>query len=237
MLPIHVLRRIIAISIFFGFCSSKTIGQVAYLEGAVVKMPVVVVGETLYSVDLSIIPGRDPIAFSLAAAFEISAGDTNNVPYLEGAVLKIPTIIVDGTDFFVDLNLINDNPIEFQLGDFGSRLGGQPEQREALRAEALRLFEQNLAVQIVSGRCIVCHVQGGLASGAIIVFERQSTSSTEHNFQVLSSFVQSRNDAVSYMLSKVSGSDHIGGVQIPAGSTEYVNLEAFLNTLNSSFGK
>jgi len=84
-------------------------------------MPVVVVGTLQFSVDLSLNIGSDPITFSLAAAAETSGGDTTNAAFLNGTVLNIPTLAINGTAFFVDLTLTSNAPVTFELTNFGAK--------------------------------------------------------------------------------------------------------------------
>lgn len=211
----------------------STIAQVATLEGTVIKMPVVVVGDTQFSVDLSLNIGSDPITFSLAAAAPTSGGDTTNAPFLEGTVLKIPTLVVNGVDFFVDLTLISDNPVTLQLSNIGANPVA-PTSAE-LRAVALDLFTQNIDQPIINSRCVVCHVQGGNAGATPLIYQRQSATSTANNFGVIESYLQSRPNGVQTILSKASGAvAHGGGTQLSSGSTDFANLSAFLTALASA---
>lgn len=114
------------------------------------------------------------------------------------------------------------NPLQFTI------------EAEGQKAEALALFESELATQVVQTRCIVCHVQGGLGRDTALVFQRTNIASTKNNFEVFRSLVADRTDAVSYILSKVSGGNHVGGIQLAAGSAEYNTLSDFLSLLNSS---
>jgi hypothetical protein len=208
----------------------SSIAQVATLEGTVIKMPVVVVGTTQFSVDLSLDLGSDPITFSLAAAAETSGGDTTNAPFLEGVVLKIPTLVVNGTDFFVDLTLISDAPVKFQLSNIGANSVAPTS--DELRALALDLFTQNIDQPIINSRCVVCHVQGGNAGGTPLVYARASATSTAANFAVIETYLQSRPNGVQTILSKASGAvAHTGGTQLSSGSTDFANLSAFLTAL------
>lgn len=223
-----------ALFFYATFFVQSSIAQVATLEGTVIKMPVVVVGTTQYSVDLSLNIGSDPITFSLAAAAETSGGDTTNAPFLDGAILKIPTLAINGANFFVDLTLTSSAPVTFQLSNFGAVAVSQPTSDE-LRAQALALFEQNIDQPIINNRCVVCHVQGGNASGAPLVYERSSATSTATNFAVIETYLQSRPNGVQTILSKSSGTvAHGGGTQLSSGSTDFANFSAFLTALASS---
>lgn len=211
-----------------------SIAQVATLEGTTIKMPVVVVGASQFSVDLSLDIGSDPITFSLAAAAETSGGDTTNAPFLEGVVLKIPTLAINGADFFVDLTLTSNAPVSFQLTNFGA-VAVSPPTSDELKAQALALFEQNIDQPIINSRCVVCHVQGGNAGNTPLVYQRASATSTAANFSAIETYLQSRPNGVQTILSKASGAvAHGGGTQLSSGSTDFANLSAFLTLLASS---
>jgi hypothetical protein len=215
------------------FLIETSFAQSATLEGTVIKMPVVVVGTSQFSVDLSLILGSDPVMFSLAAAAETSGGDTTNAPFLEGAVLKIPTLVINGVDFFVDLTLTSNDPVLFTLSNFGPN-PVVPTSAE-LRAQSLALFQQNVEQPIINSRCIACHVQGGIARNTGLVYQRQSASSTATNIGIFETFIQSRSNAVEFILSKASGTiGHVGGAQLSSSSADFANFNAFLALLASS---
>ncbi len=235
MIARHPLISKLVLFLCATFLIETSFSQSATLEGTVIKMPVVVVGTLQYSVDLNLVIGSNPIMFSLAAATETSGGDPTNAPFLEGAVLKIPTLIVNGVDFFVDLTLTSNDPILFQLTNFGPN-PVIPTSAE-LRAQSLILFQQNVEQPIINSRCVFCHVQGGNAGNTNLVYQRQSASSTANNFRVIETFIQSRSNAVEYILSKASGTiGHGGGAQLSKSSSEFANFSEFLVLLASSLG-
>lgn len=94
------------------------------------------------------------------------------------------------------------------------------------------LFESSVSQPIVQSRCVNCHVGGGIAGNTSLVFERSSANSIASNFQVFDTFASSRSDALEYLLAKASGNlAHGGGTQLAAGTTDYSNLESFINVL------
>jgi hypothetical protein len=232
----NVLKPVIskfALFLCAGLFVQTCAAQVATLEGTTIKMPVVVVGTSQFSVDLSLNVGSDPITFSLAAASETNGGDTTNAPFLEGAVLKIPTLAIDGTDFFVDLTLTGNAPVTFQLTNFGANTVSPPASDE-LRVQALAFFQQNVDQQIINSRCVNCHVQGGNAGNTPLIYQRQSATSTAVNFGVIEAYLQSRQDGAQTILSKSLGDSHSGGAQLTGGSTDFANFSEFLTLLANS---
>lgn len=109
-----------------------------------------------------------------------------------------------------------------------------PDEPTALE-QAQALFESTISPRIVQGRCIECHVSGGLASGqALHIFVR--TSNTNHlaiNFGEFEEVHAAR--GTNWILSKVQGQlGHVGGVQLTAGSTDFNSLSDFLGLLDQS---
>lgn len=96
------------------------------------------------------------------------------------------------------------------------------------------IFESSISSQLVQARCITCHVEGGIARDAGLVFQRSAPASTLNNFNVFAAFLTSRDDARDYILTKASGGDnHTGGVQLPVNGTDYNNMATFLDALLS----
>lgn len=222
----------LALLLCLPFFLQTAFAQKATLDGTVIKMPVVVVGTQQFSVDLSLDVGSNPITFSLAAFGETSGGDTANAPFLEGTTLKIPTIDINGVDFFVDLALLSDNPVSFQLANFAPNPTVSTSAQ--LLAQATSLYVDSVEQPVINARCILCHVQGGAATGTGLIYERPSSTATANNIQEFTTFIQSRTDAVEYILSKARGVAHGGGVQLQSSSTEYAALSQFLTLLANS---
>lgn len=101
--------------------------------------------------------------------------------------------------------------------------------------DAFAFFESNIADQIIATRCVVCHMEGGVADGQTSLIYSTDSNQTQQNFDVLEAFYFSRPDAFEYMLSKASGGEgHTGGNQLPVGSSDYLLFEQFLNLLEGS---
>jgi hypothetical protein len=200
--------------------------QEASLDGSLLTIPVVVVGDTIYRVELTVQPGTDPVEFGLRDARVISDVSTRGATTLSGIVLSIPSVIVDGVSYWYDLALLSDNPVILKLQDSGINASSG-------RDLALELFELNVAEDILQARCIICHVEGGINSS--FLFQRSNSSSTLNNFAVYESFLQDGEFDAAYILLKASGGDgHEGGVQLPAGGVTYNNMEAFLSALSGA---
>ena len=97
--------------------------------------------------------------------------------------------------------------------------------------DASEYYQQNISANIVQSRCIACHVSGGAADGlARLIFERDTTSDyLATNQQRLAEFLALDDVNSDYFLAKASGGlGHIGGAQLPSGSTEYLAFETYL---------
>lgn len=218
-------------------------GQSAILEVDTIKIPVVKVGEAAFSVNLTLVPGSDPITaglillsgsmpyiFDLTAAAEVPNADFTGASSFEGVTLTVPMLKVGEDNFLLRLVLANDAPIQFRLTEFSKSSAG-------VSVDALSFFESSVSPQIVDSRCVFCHVSGGIAENTALVFERSGTNSIANNFEIFDNFRKSRSDALEYILSKVSGSvSHGGGTQLAVGSTDYNNLQNFVSALISGTG-
>lgn len=240
--PVHSTLLVSLCAVFL-LCLSPVYGQPASLDVNTIKIPAVKVGDATFTVDLTLVPGSDPITsdlvfdsasdpftFNLTAAAEAPNADLTGASSFEGATLTVPALQIGESSFLLKLMLSNAAPVQFQLAEFSRN-------SEAGSVNALTFFESNVSPQIVDSRCVACHVDGGIANSTSLVFERSSDSSTANNFEVFDSFRNSRSDALDYILSKASGSvAHGGGTQLAVGSTDYNNLQNFLTALISGSG-
>lgn len=86
--------------------------------------------------------------------------------------------------------------------------------------------------QLVQRRCINCHVAGGQYRGGRLVFVRSSTEDhLTQNFQTFKDFLANDDVDANFILGKIRGNNHGGGVQAPANSTNYANMQRFLTLL------
>ena len=99
---------------------------------------------------------------------------------------------------------------------------------------AEEVFEDHISEPIVQSRCVNCHVAGGVSGHTRLVL----APSTAANHQALNlETFKSLLDAVAddggagYVLNKIQGVAHGGGAQVPAGSSDFANMEWFLQLL------
>ena len=101
--------------------------------------------------------------------------------------------------------------------------------------EAADLFEQSISGAVVQARCVNCHVADGLSGHTRLVFVASTTSGhLEQNLQRFADFVTETEGAANLILAKVQGVGHGGGIQVPAGSKNFQNLERFIRALEQS---
>ena len=106
-------------------------------------------------------------------------------------------------------------------------------QNLARRTESVSsIFAQYISGPVVQSRCINCHVQDGISGHTRIVFSPSSEAGHETgNLAVFEDFVAAVEGGADTILAKVQGVGHGGGIQVPAGSAEFANMERFVRLL------
>ena len=100
---------------------------------------------------------------------------------------------------------------------------------------AEEVFRNHISEPIIQSKCVSCHVQGGVSGHTRLVFVR-SSAATDHetlNLRTLEIFLNEVADkgGVNYILNKIQGVAHGGGVQVPLGSGHFASMERFLGLL------
>ena len=105
------------------------------------------------------------------------------------------------------------------------------------------IFRQYISSPVVQTKCVTCHVAGGLSGHTRLVLVPDSEADHEARnlraFESLLKAVESDGGA-GYVLNKIQGVGHGGGVQVAAGSEDFVNMQRFLGVLGgggSSFAE
>ena len=94
------------------------------------------------------------------------------------------------------------------------------------------VFAAHVSAPVVQGKCVACHVEGGRAGTTRLLFEPETHP--EHqalNLRAFEDLVAAIDDGADYILNKVQGVGHGGGVQVAAGTVDYENMERFLALL------
>ena len=96
------------------------------------------------------------------------------------------------------------------------------------------LFAQHISEAVVQSKCIACHVEGGVSGNTRLVFAPSTTTDHETlNLAAFERFLSEVESGASYILNKVQGVSHGGGAQVPAGTTDFAEMERFLGKLDA----
>ena len=100
------------------------------------------------------------------------------------------------------------------------------------------LYKENIEEQIVQSKCIVCHIDGGLARNSSLQFAHRNELAAENNFDTLKNFLDSQEGGIDYILDTASGgNNHPGGVQLSKNSDQYKVFENVLRSIaNGAIG-
>ena len=99
-------------------------------------------------------------------------------------------------------------------------------------ATAAEVFAHSISGPIVQSKCVLCHVDGGIAGTTRLRFARTATPGHEaHNLGMFEGLIEAEVDGANVILTKVQGVGHGGGVQLAAGTPAYADLERFLALL------
>ena len=99
-------------------------------------------------------------------------------------------------------------------------------------AEAFR----TLASPVVQSKCVNCHVVGGVSGNSRLVFVTDADPDhLSKNLRAFKRLLEAVNDATGdgadYVLGKIQGVSHGGGVQAAAGTDDFAAIERFLGVL------
>ena len=99
---------------------------------------------------------------------------------------------------------------------------------------AAQVFAERISGPIVQGKCIACHIPGGLAAVTRLHFVGATNAGHEAlNLGVFEDFIAQVDDGATYILNKIQGVAHGGGVQVAAGTAEFADMERFLGLLGA----
>lgn len=159
------------------------------------------------------------------------------VPFLEDVPLQAnhPFTMFSGTlgtegDHRIFLGyMAPDGILRYHTSGLPVTITAAPSQNPLVEAQAY--YEASIHTGVVPF-CLECHVQGGAASGQSLhtfVFG-SSQAAIDTNFSQFQTLFNARGKA--YILAKARGElTHVGGVVLPASSSQYQNLETFLDLL------
>ena len=94
------------------------------------------------------------------------------------------------------------------------------------------IFARSISEAVVQSKCINCHVKGGVSGHTRLVLLPSSVEDHEaKNLAIFEKLVASVEGAADLILNKIQGVGHGGGIQVPAGSADFANMERFLRLL------
>ena len=158
------------------------------------------------------------------------------------------TVSLTGSDaataVFVAPEVSVDETLTFRLtvsDDAGAQASDEvwvtvrPAMQPAEQASAAEVFQQAISGPIVQTKCVTCHVQDGASGNTRLVFVH-ATDSPDHEALNLRAFEDllakvADEGGGSYVLNKIQGVGHGGGVQVSPGTEEFTNMQRFLGLL------
>ena len=174
--------------------------------------------------------GSDPDGTIASYAWTQTGGTTVSLTGSDAAtaVFVAPDVNIDETMTF---RLTVTDDAGAQASD-EVRVTVHPAMQPAEPTAAAEVFHQAISAQIVQTKCVNCHVQGGASGNTRLVFVR-ATDAPDHealNLQTFQDFLAAVADegGGSYVLNKIQGVGHGGGVQVSPGTEEFANMQRFL---------
>ena len=99
------------------------------------------------------------------------------------------------------------------------------------------LFNEHISGPVVQERCANCHVEGGVSGHTRLVLATAEENDHEiRNLVKFRDFVATVDGGSDLILNKIQGVGHGGGIQVPAGSADFANMERFLRMLSGDGG-
>ena len=130
------------------------------------------------------------------------------------------------------LSVTADQPIEAMslLQSPAGHLANLSTSTPAESAESM--FRELVSGPVVQSKCVLCHVEGGIAGATRLLFVPSTIPDHQsHNLAVFRDFLDAVEDGADYVLTKIQGVGHGGGAQVPAGTDGFANVERFLALL------
>ncbi len=129
-------------------------------------------------------------------------------------------------------NVADQNWVPVAVGNTSNVEGFPITLNESQSSEAISFFDANISSSIIQSRCIVCHIDGGVAATSALRYSQSETNGYRlDNFTLLRDHVLSGEENANLFLAKVRGVSHGGGVQLSPDSTDYQNLVQFLTLI------
>jgi len=108
--------------------SGTVFAQTATVTGSTIQVPVVVFGEQVFAIELSLVANSNPVEVLVTGAEELVDPDTADASVFDGEKLSIPAIDVEGALYWAEFRLLSTDPPAFVLGDAGLLAASPPPQ-------------------------------------------------------------------------------------------------------------
>ena len=101
---------------------------------------------------------------------------------------------------------------------------------------AAEVFAERISGPIVQGKCIACHVAGGIAGPGVtrLQFVRRASNPNHEalNLEAFEKYIAEVDDGAQVILDKIQGArTHGGGAPVPLGTPGFADMERFLGLL------
>lgn len=111
------------LSLFF---STAALPQ-ASINGTTINLPVVLIGEQAFEIDLSIVEGSEPIELLVSNSIELAEYSAENASTFDGINLHVPALEYEGLTFFANFTAHADEPPSFLFVDAGIVMPDPPQ--------------------------------------------------------------------------------------------------------------
>ena len=181
----------------------------------------------------------DAGASSNAVAFTLGAGAAHTLSFgqLEEGGAGLRGALGDGEGKW-RLTVTSGQPIEVMsllsspegyLTNLSTVRGGVVREAEETAAE---VFAERISGPIVQGKCINCHVEGGMAGPGItrLQFVRRASNPNHEalNLGAFEEYIAQVDDGANVILNKIQGVGHGGGEQVRAGTPGFADMKRFV---------
>jgi hypothetical protein len=158
-------------------------------------------------------------------------GENTTLQLLDGQVQTVGTLL-----FFVAYSLTDSNDLHFTPEPAQLLINSAPDGEELARSDVIESeFESEIESRVIQSRCIFCHVDGGVAQGTSLRFERAGTDSALRNLESLTAFIK-RNGAELVLTKVTGGAGHGGQVQLAPDSADFIVFKDIVNNIADSAG-
>lgn len=159
-------------------------------------------------------------------ALEQTLESTNTFTLLDGSMTDAGSYL-----FFAAYRVEGESRLLFTPEPARLTIADAESSPDETSSQAAEKFYAELEAAVVQAKCIMCHVEGGLARNSALQFQRTNTASSLNNFASLSAYIKEKGTEL--LLLKVSGgSGHAGGVQLERGSQGFAVLEEIAEELS-----